>query len=176
MFNSKNMNFENNKIKLENLPDFEEISLDKLSKDYRKVVYFYSIIKISIGLIGSTLVFFLANGFAKWVAILILLVFFVNALYSLKAFTKKRYAFRSYDVIYQYGWWSTTTEILPFNRIQHVVLSQNWIEKRVGLATLEMYSAVADSTSLSIPGLSFEDANRWKSFVLNKIENNESEN
>ena len=79
------------------------------------------------------------------------------------------YAVREQDVHYRSGiiWRGETS--LPFNRIQHVEISRDVLERFFGLSTLKFFAAGGGSADLSVPALKEEDAVRLRAFVLEKV-------
>lgn len=64
---------------------------------------------------------------------------------------------------------SETTTIIPFNRVQHVALHQGFISRKLGLASVELFTAGGSSSDLEIPGLLLADAQIIKNLVSQKI-------
>ncbi len=85
------------------------------------------------------------------------------------SFQKKGYVFREHDAIYKSGLISETTTIIPFNRVQHVALHQGFISRKLGLASVELFTAGGSSSDLEIPGLLLADAQIIKNLVSQKI-------
>ena len=102
--------------------------------------------------------------FVALILLLGLIVFFTK-----KSFKKIGYAFRSHDAIYKSGLISETTTIIPFNRVQHVALHQGFISRKLGLASVELFTAGGSSSDLKIPGLLLEEAQKIKNLVSQKI-------
>jgi hypothetical protein len=78
--------------------------------------------------------------------------------------------FREHDAIYKSGVISQTTTIIPYKRIQHVALHQGLFSRYFKLASLEMFTAGGSSTDLEINGLTLEDAQRYKIWIIQKID------
>ena len=74
--------------------------------------------------------------------------------------------------MYRSGIISEINEIIPYNRLQHVVLKQGWLSRSLGLATLKMYTA-ANGGSISIPGILYDEAEKIKELLLDKINSEE---
>jgi uncharacterized protein len=166
--------FTNNPIDLSQLPKFEEVQLKGLNPKYITVLLFnFSLLLIL--LIGgfSTLFYFKQDAFSNtiWLAILVGIVLFLGGLivFTKLSFYKKGYAFREHDAIYKTGLISETTTIIPFNRVQHVALHQGFISRKLGLASVELFTAGGSSSDLEIPGLLLADAQIIKNLVSQKI-------
>ena len=166
--------FTNNPIDIAQLPKFEEVELKGLNPKYITVLLFnFSLFLILV--IGgfSTLFYFKQDAFSNtiWVAILVGLVLFLVGLvvFTKFSFQKKGYAFREHDAIYKSGLISETTTIIPFNRVQHVALHQGFISRKLGLASIELFTAGGSSSDLEIPGLLLADAQIIKNLVSQKI-------
>ncbi|MCA1967197.1 MAG: PH domain-containing protein [Flavobacterium sp.] len=168
------MNFTNNPIDITQLPKFEEVQLKGLNPKYITVLLFnFSLLLILV--IGgfSTLFYFNQDAFSNtiWMAILVGLVLILVGLvvFTKFSFQKKGYAFREHDAIYKSGLISETTTIIPFNRVQHVALHQGFISRKLGLASIELFTAGGSSSDLEIPGLLLSDAQLIKNLVSQKI-------
>ena len=166
--------FTNNPIDINQLPKFEEVQLKGLNPKYITVLLFnFSLLLILV--IGgfSTLFYFKEEAFSNstWILILVgILVFLAGLIVFTKlSFNKKGYAFREHDTIYKSGLISETTTIIPFNRVQHVALHQGFISRKLGLASIELFTAGGSSSDLEIPGLLLADAQLIKNLVSQKI-------
>ena len=82
---------------------------------------------------------------------------------------KKGYAVRERDMLYKSGvFWRTVTAI-PFNRIQHVEKSSTPLDRRFGIASLQIFTAGGSGGDLKIHGLSTKTAEKLRFFILEKI-------
>ena len=166
--------FTNNPIEIDQLPKFEEVQLKELHPKYVNVLLF-NFLLLFIFIIGgfSTLFYFKKEAFSNsiWILILVgILVFLAGLIVFTKlSFNKKGYAFREHDTIYKSGLISETTTIIPFNRVQHVALHQGFISRKLGLASIELFTAGGSSSDLEIPGLLLADAQLIKNLVSQKI-------
>lgn len=166
--------FTNNSIDLNQLPKFEEVQLKGLNPKYITVLLFNFSLLLLLVIGGfSALFYFNQDAFSNiiWMAILVGLVLFLAGLvvFTKFSFQKKGYAFREHDAIYKSGLISETTTIIPFNRVQHVALHQGFISRKLGLASIELFTAGGSSSDLEIPGLLLADAQIIKNLVSQKI-------
>ena len=168
--------FQNETITLEQIPKYEEIAYTNLHKNYVKIVRMNALIGILFGIAVSVAIFFVFEEFEKYYFIIgFSLLMLLMSLFPLLTYKKKKYAFRQHDVLYKKGLLFKTVNIIPYIRLQHVVIKQGWYAKKLGLATLELHTAANDRVDVSIPGLTLEDAERWKSFLLNRLQEIEDE-
>ena len=166
--------FTNNPIDINQLPKFEEVQLIVLHPKYINVLLFNFLLLFILVIGGfSTLFYFKKDAFSSttWILILVgILVFLAGLIFFTKlSFNKKGYAFREHDTIYKSGLISETTTIIPFNRVQHVALHQGFISRKLGLASIELFTAGGSSSDLEIPGLLLADAQIIKNLVSQKI-------
>ena len=166
--------FINNTIEITQLPKFEEVRLKGLNPKYITVLLFnFSLILIFLIVGFSTLFYLKQDAFSNiiWIAILVGIVLILAGLvvFAKLSFHKKGYAFREHDAIYKSGLISETTTIIPFNRVQHVALHQGFISRKLGLASIELFTAGGSSSDLEIPGLLLSDAQIIKNLVSQKI-------
>lgn len=164
--------FTNSTVSFDSLPKFESVPFQPLNKNYLNVVYISNAIFSVVLAIGLTLLI-IFNDFVRenviiWVSIL---VGFIALLFWLSnvSFRKKGYALREKDILFRKGILSTTTTVIPFNRIQHVALHEGVFSRMYQLSELQVYTAGGSSSDLHIPGLPKEEAESIKSFLLNKI-------
>ncbi len=166
--------FTNNSIDITQLPKFEEVQLKGLNPKYITVLLFNFSLFLILAIGGfSASLYFKQEAFSNtiWMTILVGLVLFLAGLvlFTKFNFQKKGYAFREHDAIYKSGLISETTTIIPFNRVQHVALHQGFISRKLGLASIELFTAGGSSSDLEIPGLLLADAQIIKNLVSQKI-------
>lgn len=81
---------------------------------------------------------------------------------------KMGYALRERDILYRSGvFWHTVTAV-PYNRIQHVEKSSTPLDRRFGLAALQLFTAGGAGSDLTIEGLPARTAERMRIFILEK--------
>ncbi|TXK71118.1 PH domain-containing protein [Mesonia sp. HuA40] len=166
--------FVNNSIDLDDLPDFESVYLKGSVKTYfKKMVLQWAIFCLVYSLILLALVN-LNWGIPIWVfKISSLFAFFLVLLGVFLSFKRYRsigYALRQKDVIFQRGWLMKKTTVIPFNRIQHVASKQSFLDKKLGLAVLRIYTAGGSGSDISIVGLLPEEALKIKEFIIQLID------
>ena len=166
--------FINETIEINELPKFEEVQLKPLqSKYFTVVVINRSMFNLVLLLAFSAFSYFKTDFFSNRVwfimgAVIACMIIFSYVLAKL-SFNKKGYAFRTHDAIYKDGLISETTTIVPFNRVQHVALHQGFIARKLGLASIELFTAGGSSSDIEIPGLLLEEAQQIKNMVSQKI-------
>lgn len=168
--------FENEVITLESIPKYEEVNYTDLHPNYAKIVWLNACITFLLGIAVAVTLFFVLDWSEKYylIAAAIFLTSLIATL-SLLSYKKKKYAFRKHDALYKKGLLYKSVNIIPYIRLQHVVIKQGWYAKRLGLAALELHTAASDSVDVTIPGLTLEEAERWKTFLLNRIQELEDE-
>lgn len=170
--------FENTLVELDQIPQYQNIDYSALHNNYKKIIILNSAITFLLGVGVCCVLFFLIDEIEKFYAIVpIFLLAILLAIIPLLSYKKKKYAFRQHDVLFKKGLIFKATHITPYIRLQHVVIKQSWYAKKLGLATLAMYTAANSFSDISIPGLTLEEAERWKSFLMNRIQelNNEAD-
>lgn len=171
--------YTNPTVSFDELPDFESVSFQPLQKNYLNVVYLSNAI-FSVVIAAGISLFIIFNQFVREnvVLFIVFLVSFIILLFWLSSvnFKRKGYALRNNDILYRRGILSTTTTIIPFNRIQHVAIHEGVFSRMYQLSELQVYTAGGGGSDLRISGLSKEDAERIKSFLLNKITVLENDN
>lgn len=166
--------FTNEKICIDTLPKFEEVEMNALHPDYKKIMRFNIIVSTLIFL--SIVSFFAINIYEEiWQLLIfylpVILLQLIQFLLLNKKFNRRKYAIREKDVIYQYGIINNTSIVIPYNKIQHVSINESWLARRYSLAKITLFTT---GDSLSIPGLTREVALSVQTLILKKIKENES--
>jgi hypothetical protein len=89
-----------------------------------------------------------------------------SLIYHFIADPLKQYALREHDLNFQSGWIFRSLVSQPILRIQHIEIKRGPIERKAGLATLQVFSAGGVSHTFNIPGLEYEDAVSLRQFIL----------
>ena len=104
-----------------------------------------------------------------WLWLLIPLVAVPVLVWPAISVPRMAYAIRDKDVLYKSGvFWQTVTAV-PFNRIQHVEKSSTPLDRRFGLATLQLFTAGGSGGDLKIHGLSAQTAENLRVFIIEKV-------
>jgi membrane protein YdbS with pleckstrin-like domain len=90
----------------------------------------------------------------------------ISIVYHFFADPKKTYKLREQDICYSAGLFFRKTVCQPILRIQHIELSRGPIERLVGLATLQVFSAGGSAHTFKVPGLLIKDAQSIRKFIL----------
>lgn len=166
--------FTNEKICIDTLPKFEEVEMNALHPDYKKIMRFNIIVSTLIFL--SIVSFFAINIYEEiWHLLIfylpVILLQLIQFLLLNKKFNRRKYVIREKDVIYQYGLINNTSIVIPYNKIQHVSINESWLARRYSLAKITLFTT---GDSLSIPGLTRDVALSVQTLILKKIKENES--
>lgn len=169
-------NFTNETLNLNSLPKFEEVDFSPLHKNYIKVVYINIAIIVLIFAIGiGVLIYFnqeLQNTSSYLIFGISYLVFALIVFFSSIASVKKRgFAVREKDILYKRGLISTTTTMIPFNRIQHVAMHEGAFSRIFNLAQIQIFTAGGSSSDIKISGIEKEKAENIKELLMQKIQN-----
>jgi membrane protein YdbS with pleckstrin-like domain len=78
----------------------------------------------------------------------------------------KSYTLRELDLHYTSGLFFRKIVSQPITRIQHIELKRGPIERKVGLATLQVFSAGGEMHTFEIPGLPLGTAEQLRQFIL----------
>lgn len=90
----------------------------------------------------------------------------VSEALTVLAFRRRGWALREHDISYRRGVISQVTVSVPFRRIQHATVKQSFVERAVGLATLEIFTAGGVGTDLALKGIEQHTADRLRDHVL----------
>ena len=168
------MDFINSPVVLSILPASEEVSLQPVHADYKKVLQVeWSVTAVSLVLIASAIIFFSASLSRSWGWLIIALVtLFIIALHWISiqcSFPFLAYAVREKDVIHQSGWLMRTIKVCPLNRIQNCTVRTGPLERKYHLASLIVYTAGSGGADMRISGLLQEEADKLRYYILEKI-------
>ena len=93
------------------------------------------------------------------------LLVLLSMIYSMLSIKRQGSALRTHDIAFKKGIiWQQLT-ILPLSRVQHIEIHRGPIERKLGLASLKLYSAGGMSADLQISGLSDEKCKDIRQFV-----------
>lgn len=168
--------FTNHKVDLDLLPKYQEVTFLPIHKNYWNVIIINLFITILIMLAATGVSFIFMStsdeiGLGVYGFILAIELVFIGFLIwsNRLAFKKRGYAVREKDLVYRSGILSTTTVIIPYNRIQHIAVNEGVFSRMYGLATVEVFTAGGSSSDLSIAGIEKEQAHRLKEFLMQNI-------
>lgn len=171
-------NFTNSILLPENLPETAPEDFNLLDKRYLKII-FIRIAIFALLLVGGLISFlFLSDetppglilaAVISGIAVLILFIVVI----SVMGFPKKGYLLRERDISYKTGLIYYKQISVPFNRVQHVEVSQGILLKIFDLSSIKIYTAGGSASDFSIPGLAVADAQKLKTFISEKISQHE---
>jgi len=78
----------------------------------------------------------------------------------------KAYQIRELDITCYSGVIFKKVVTQPFLRLQHIELKRGPVERKVGLATIQVFSAGGVQHTFTLPGLSVETANSLRQYIL----------
>ena len=168
------MDFSNKMLTSEQIPTIEGMGSQPLSEKYAPINRLTNlIVTLLLALVLSTL--YLQSLISLPEKILFMLPYIIwgvgivgllQVLYSSYADLRKTYALRELDLNYSSGLFFRKTVSQPITRIQHIELKRGPIERKVGLATLQVFSAGGATHTFEIPGLPVNVAQKLRHFIL----------
>jgi membrane protein YdbS with pleckstrin-like domain len=163
--------FENPEIAIENLPGTETLQWQELDPRYkrlRQVQSALALLVVAAPLLFITIAaeFDLLRAAVVWSAWTVVLAILLT--WPIIAFPKRGYVVRDKDILFRKGivWRSVTA--VPFNRIQHVETSNTPLDRKFGLATLQLFTAGGSSGDLKIDGIEASVAEQLRIYILRK--------
>ncbi|MGL4582442.1 MAG: PH domain-containing protein [Flavobacterium sp.] len=170
--------FTNDQIIVSNLPTVSNVNYQHLHEKYNYVVGIRLVI-ISVILIALFLSPYVLQVITNELPIdstLLLLVGIVGVVLAglISVITwigirQKGYALREQDIIYKTGLISRSQTVIPFNRVQHVGVYESFLLRLFNLCTVEFFTAGGALGDLKISGISKEEGERLKEYVIQKI-------
>lgn len=167
--------FKNEVIGQIDFPEIKELDFQSIPQSYLKVMFiatgiFFAIIAIGMGAFFYFLPepqSYLLQSTIGW-AFLFLLTIFLKYI----QFKKMGYIVREKDIIFRRGVVAIKSTIVPYNRVQHVMINEGVIMRLYGLASLKIFTAGGSKSDLSINGLKVENAMEIKDFITRDIKEN----
>lgn len=165
--------FINNTVDISSLPQADSTALQPVDPAYKKVLLWGWMTRWAILCVIAVFFIFFIERFQHVLPITIIAAAMVAiSLFNLwvvfKSFTRKAYAVRERDLIYRSGWIIQRYSVCPFSRIQHCSVSIGPFERKVGLASLSVFTAGAQGSDIRIPGLKEETAFALRDFIMKK--------
>lgn len=161
-------------ITWEEIPQHKDVVLQPVEKNYKKVLLIeWGILWLIVSSVAVTLILFIDSlqstpVIVQSIAGILLLSGFHFFLIN-KAFPQMAYAMREHDVLFRKGWLFQQLHIVPISKIQHCIIRKGPLERRYQLASLQLFTATnASSADIKIGGLTEEQAERLKEWVLSK--------
>jgi membrane protein YdbS with pleckstrin-like domain len=166
--------FSNNTIESTALPQLAQLNFESLSPQYtqanRYINLFLTLFFVSILFIIQQQSFFPlsidATNIFNYIIWCIAVIGAISTSYTIAADKKKFYALREQDLSYQSGVIFRKIVSQPMLRIQHVELKRGPIDRKMGLAKLQVFSAGGAMHTFEIPGLVLEKAESIRQFIL----------
>lgn len=181
------MPFRNIQIDPANLPKIEDLRYTPLHKSYRSVsvmgtllfwLFLAALLFTFNASKGEDVMDVIGSSFDTiklWGSLLLCVVFLFSMYVAFAGFSKKGYAVREKDIVYKRGlFWKSITNI-PFNRVQHAEVKQGPIERLFSISQLNIFTAGGSASDLRIPGLTLEEAESLKRYVVQKVSKDEEE-
>lgn len=165
------MPFTNNQILIDSLPEMDKVNYLPLHKNH--------LIATSVGLSLFFLVLLLIGvvtflfwddlrEISLWVFIVWIVTLLLSMVYNYYHYKNKGYALREHDIIYKEGVIIQSVMAVPFNRVQHIEVTQGPIDRYLNLSSLQIFTAGGSSSDLIIPGIKPDEANRLRDFIVSK--------
>ncbi len=172
------MIFDNPEIAIDDLPRADTVAWSGMDANFTRRILTQASLTLLIIAVGmGALQFVFGVAFAgdnpdisfAWLWLLIPLLAVPLFVWPLISVPRMGYAVRDKDIIYKSGvFWHTVTAI-PFNRIQHVEKSSTPLDRRFGIATLQLFTAGGSGGDLKVHGLPAATAESLRVFILNKV-------
>jgi len=165
----KEMSFENEILKLEDLPKFENVEGYPVDMAYLNVLRILYAFWAFIFFTGFFILDYYVNlpKLAYFPILIGLVLIFSFSIFEIElGFDKRKFGLRSLDLIFQKGFFVYTQTIVPYKRIQHVEVKQGIMFKAFNLYSLKIYTAGSSTGDLSIAGLNKSDSDKLKAQIL----------
>ncbi len=163
--------FSNDQLKINDLPQWQDIEHEPLAKAAPWEPFWQSCIFVVVLLLFASATFFIPTV-PLFVTIgaysVILLSFSFSQWHNFEGHKVRGVALREKDISVRKGLFWQQRTLLPFNRVQHIEIHRNPIERKLGLSSLRIFTAGGSGVDLQISGLENERAEKIKLFILEK--------
>ena len=167
-------NFSNPTINIRQLPTILTLDAQSLSEQYAPLNRLINLgFTLLVCMFGMALYFQsfvdLPKGLINSLPFLIWAVAIFGFLFTWLSFARdlvKSYSLRTLDLHYTSGLFFRKVVSQPITRIQHIELKRGPIERKVGLATLQVFSAGGEMHTFQIPGLPVDTAQQLRQYIL----------
>lgn len=168
--------FKNNSVDLASLPKFEEAEFHPVLKQYLVKRIIISSISVLIFSGAWTAFWFYNNNFSFLLPGLgfLLLLWAFRLWNNIKLQQNLGFALREKDILFRRGFFVSRITVVPFNRIQHASISRDVLDKMLGIASLEVFTAGGSGSDIQIPGLPPELAKSLKESLAVKLSKDET--
>lgn len=164
--------FSNLELDVASLPRYEQVKLHSLSPNYQLKLHINTSISLLffMGVLFAAYFFLQEYQFWFWLLFGFFIVLFTWSYYNNYQLQKKNgYSLRERDVIYRRGFIFEKITVAPFNRIQHVSVERNFLDKVLNLSTLKVFTAGGSGSDVNIPGLPPDKATALKEEISQRI-------
>lgn len=166
--------FSNDAINLDEIPTVQKSSIKSLMPSFYqtnlKLRSAITVVLLSILLLLKYELFFnLDQSYQDPLAPALIVVSVVGLFIIIFGYFSDRamgYQVRELDITLYKGVFFKKIVTQPFLRLQHIELKRGPIERKIGLATIQVFSAGGSQHTFSLPGLSLEQATSLRQYIL----------
>ena len=157
--------YSNQAIDIQSLPKAAEVELQPLHPKYPFSVFIRSLLFQFIIVLAATIASLRFNlPSILWFVVAVEVgLSIIWPYYAAKAC---RFALREHDIIFKQGLWLQKTTAVSFNRIQHIDISHDPLERHFKLATIKLFTAGGNAADLKIAGLPDSTAQQIRQQIL----------
>jgi len=166
--------FSNNPVNLQDIVQLQQANIQSLMPKYYQANV---VIRISVTLLLLVVVliakydviFNLSSDFSDPINGALAVITTVGLLSIVGGYFTDRaisYQVRELDITLYSGVIFKKIVTQPFLRLQHIELKRGPIERKVGLATVQVFSAGGSAHTFTLPGLSLEQATALRQYIL----------
>lgn len=164
--------FSNVELDVASLPKYEEVELYPLSENYVLKLNISTTISMLFFVGGLLVAYLFLQSYEIYFWLLVgffVLLFGWSFFVNFQLAKRNGYSLRERDVIYRRGFVFEKVTVVPFNRIQHVSVERNFLDKILNLSSLKVFTAGGSGSDVNIPGLQPETATALKEEISQRI-------
>jgi uncharacterized protein len=165
--------FSNLPIDDNELPKTEELVFEGLAPSYIQTLIIETIFGWTIVTIFISALAFLRDDIAGFIGQFQVIVPFVilvasSLIWQFYVSRSRGFILREKDIHYKSGVLWQKVVSLPYNRVQHVEMESNPVERRFKLTTLKLFTSGGGKADMKIPAVEFERASRLRAYVIER--------
>jgi len=168
------MEFSNENILSNDLPTIENVIFYPLEKSYLKAQRISLILGVLLIIVVGFIIFYVVKKWQTPIIIyplisLLIISAVLNWIGDGISFRYSGYALRSKDILFRHGWLIRKSRVVPINRVQHVSVQSGPIERKLGLASVSIFTAGSGSADFTIKGVTQEKAQQIKDWISHQL-------
>lgn len=162
--------FENPEVPVESLPQAESLDWRRLHPSYAREQQLVRGLLVAAVTVAWLVLIAVRDIPAPLLAVLVVALLVGGGFVAWPSIAVPRCGFvmRDHDIVYRHGVLFRKVTAVPYNRVQHVEVSSDPLDRRFGIGTLKLFTAGGSGGDLAVEGLPLETAEQLRDFILGR--------